>query len=117
MDSFTYVLTTNGVLFIISIIFWKFPPKKVNNLYGYRTPKAMQNQKIWDFANTIFNQAFLKYSGFGLLAALLLASITKVELKWEPMIFVALSIVVSIITTERAINENFTEEGKSKKKK
>ena len=116
MDAITYVLTTNGVLFLISIIFWKFPPKKINNLYGYRTPKAMQNQQIWDFANATFNHAFLKSSGFGFLAALLLASITKVALRWEPMIFVALSIIVSIITTERAINENFTDEGKRKKK-
>jgi uncharacterized membrane protein len=115
MDSFIYVLTTNGVLFLISIIFWKFPPKKVNNIYGYRTPKAMQNQQIWDFANTTFNQAFLKFSGISLLAALLLASMVKVELKWEPMVFVALSILVSIIKTERAINDNFTEEGKRKK--
>ncbi len=115
MDSFTYVLTTNGVLFLISILFWKFPPKKINNFYGYRTPKAMQNQEIWDFANTTFNNAFLKYSGFSLLAALLLASITKVELTWEPMVFVALSILVSIIKAERSINENFTDEGKKKK--
>mgnify|MGYP000518921017 CR=1 FL=1 len=116
MNPFIYVLTTNGVLFLISIIFWKFPPKKVNNIYGYRTPKAMQNQQIWDFANSTFNEAFLKYSGFSLIAALLLVSITKVELKWEPMILVALSILVAIIKTERSINDHFTDEGKKKKK-
>ena len=116
MDSFTYVLTTNGVLFLISIIFWKFPPKKINGWYGYRTPKAMLNQNIWGFANTTFNQDFLKYSGFSLLAALLLASITKSELTWQPMVFVGLSILVSIIKTERALNDNFTEEGKRKRK-
>ena len=26
--AFLYVFTTNGLLFLISIIFWKFPPKK-----------------------------------------------------------------------------------------
>ena len=116
MGPYIYILTTNGVLFLISIIFWKFPPKKVNNLYGYRTPKAMQNQQIWDFANSTFNQAFFKYSGFSLIAALLLASVSRVELKWEPMILVALSIIVSIIKTERSINDNFTDDGKKKKK-
>ncbi|WP_211295613.1 SdpI family protein [Polaribacter porphyrae] len=115
MDSFIYVLTTNGVVFLISIIFWKFPPKKVNNIYGYRTPKAMQNQQIWDFANSTFNQAFLKYSGFSFLAALLLANITKGELTWQPMVLVALSILVSIIKTERALSDNFSDEGKRKK--
>jgi uncharacterized membrane protein len=115
MSPFIYVLTTNGVLFLISIIYWKFPPNKINSWYGYRTPKAMQNQQIWDFANTNFNQTFLMYSGFSLLGGLLLASFTKVELNWEPMILVMLSIIVSIIKTERAINDNFSEEGKRKK--
>jgi uncharacterized membrane protein len=114
MSPFTYVLTTNGVLFLISIIFWKFPPKKINKLYGYRTPKAMQNEQIWDFANTNFNQTFLMYSGFSLLGGLILASFTKVELVWEPMVLVMLSILVSVIKTERALNDNFTDEGKRK---
>jgi uncharacterized membrane protein len=117
MNPIIYVLTTNGVLFIISIIFWKFPPKKINNFYGYRTHKAMQNQQIWDFANTTFNQTFLKYSGFSLLAALLLASFSAKELTWEPMLLVILSVIVSVIKTEREINDNFTEDGKRKMKK
>jgi uncharacterized membrane protein len=115
MNSFTYVLATNGVLFVISILFWKFPPKKINSLYGYRTPKAMQNQQIWNFANTTFNQSFLKYSGFSLLGALVLASFSIKVLTWEPMLLVILSIIVSVIKTEREINDNFTDEGKKKK--
>ena len=50
MNPMLYVLTTNGLLFLLSIIFWKFPPKKINHFYGYRTPKAMQNLEIWNFA-------------------------------------------------------------------
>jgi uncharacterized membrane protein len=115
MNPITYILTTNGVLFLLAVIFWKFPPKKINRLYGYRTFKAMQNQKIWDFANTTFNQTFLMYSGFSLLAGLLLASFSAKELTWEPMVLVMLSILVSIIKTERALSDNFTDEGKKKK--
>lgn len=115
MSPFLYVLTTNGVLFLISIIFWKFPPKKINNLYGYRTPKAMQNQQIWDFANTTFNQNFLIYSGFSFLSAVLLANFSAKELTWEPMLLVILSIIVSVVKTERALNDNFTDEGKPKR--
>lgn len=115
MDNFTYVLITNGVLFLISIIFWKFPPKKINSLYGYRTHKTMQNQQIWDFANKNFNSTFLKYSGFSFLAALLFASLATDQLTWQPMVFVGLAILASIIKTEKAISENFTDEGKPKK--
>ena len=114
MNPFIYVLTTNGVLFLLSIIFWKFPPKKINNLYGYRTHKTMLNQQIWDFANNTFNKAFVKYSGLSFLASLVLANFAKSELTWQPMVLVALSILVAIVKTERAIYENFTEEGKKK---
>ncbi|MFT6699023.1 MAG: putative membrane protein [Porticoccaceae bacterium] len=114
MSPIIYVLTTNGLLFLLSIIFWKFPPKKINNLYGYRTFKAMQNQDIWNFANTIFNKNLLMYAGLSFIATMLLANFIANELTWQPMVVAILSIVVSIIKTERALSDNFTEEGKRK---
>ena len=116
MSLFIYVLTTNGLLFLLSIIFWKFPPKKINNLYGYRTFKAMQNKDIWDFANSTFNKTLLFYSGLSFIGGLILAQFSAKVISWEPMVLVMLSIVVSIIKTERALSDNFTEEGKRKKK-
>ncbi|WP_298766873.1 SdpI family protein [uncultured Polaribacter sp.] len=114
-DSLIYIFTTNGLLFLISIIFWKFPPKKINGLYGYRTPKAMQNQQIWDFANATFNKSLLIYTGISFIGMLALATTATKVLTWEPMVLVMLSILVSIIKTERALSDNFTEEGKKKK--
>jgi len=107
-------MTTNGLLFLLSILFYKFPPKKINSLYGYRTVKAMQNQQIWDFANGIFNKNLLIYSGISLLGSLLLASFTSKELTWQPMLLVLLSVLVSVIKTERGLSDNYTEEGKRK---
>ncbi|QOD60032.1 SdpI family protein [Polaribacter haliotis] len=114
MNPITYVLTTNGLLFLLSIIFWKFPPKKINAIYGYRTAKAMQNQKIWNFANSFFNKNLLIYSGISFLASLVFATYATKELSWQPMVLALLSILVSIIKTERALNDNFTDEGKFK---
>ena len=114
MSPVTYVLTTNGLLFLLSIIFWKFPPNKINNLYGYRTFKAMQNKDIWNFANSTFNKSLLMYAGFSFIAAMLLVNFSAKALTWEPMVLAILSILVSIIKTERALSDNFTEEGKKK---
>ena len=115
MSPFIYVLTTNGLLFLVSVIFWKFPPKKINLIYGYRTHKTMQNDEIWRFANDAFNKSFLIYSGLAFLGGLLLAIFTTTELTWQPMVLVVLTIIVSIIKTEKVISENFTEEGKRRK--
>lgn len=116
MDPYIYVLSTNGLLFLMSLIFKVFPPKKINNWYGYRTHKSMQNQDIWDFANSTFNNAFYKYAGISFLAGLALPTITPGQLSWQPMLLIMLSILVCIIKTERALSDNFSEEGKRKKK-
>ena len=113
-DALLYVFTTNGLLFLISVLFWKFPPKKINSIYGYKTPKAMQNQKIWEFANTTFNKSLLIYAGISFLAGLAFVTFLKAELTWQPMAFVFLSIIVSIVKTEKKLTENFTDEGKKK---
>lgn len=117
MNPFIYVLTTNGLLFLLSIIFWYFPPKKINSLYGYRTHRSMLNDDIWNFANTIFNKNFIIYSGISFIAGLIFANFATSEISWQPMVLVLLSIGVCIIKTEKALTENFTEEGKRKKTK
>lgn len=114
MNPFIYVLTTNGLLFLLSIIFWKFPPKKINSLYGYRTNKSQLNEEIWTFANTVFNKHFVIYAGISFLAGLVLANFSTGEISWQPMVLVLLSIAVSVIKTERALSDNFTDEGKKK---
>ena len=88
--------------------------KKMNSIYGYKTEKAMQNQQIWDFANNTFNKNFLMYAGISFLAAVVFAVVLKAELTWQPMALVLLSLAVSVIKTERALSDNFTDEGKKK---
>ena len=114
MSPFIYVITTNGLLFLLSIIFWKYPPKKINNIYGYRTHKAMQNEQIWNFANTVFNKNLVIYAGVSFLGGLVFAIFATKELTWQPMVLVLLSILASILKTERALNDTFTDEGKKK---
>ena len=29
---------------------WAWPPKKINEIYGYRTTRSMKSQAVWDFA-------------------------------------------------------------------
>ncbi len=113
MNPFYYVLSINGLLFLFSIVFHFFPPKKINAIYGYRTNKTMKNDTIWQFANTFFTKEFMKYSAISLVAALVLASISK-ELTWQPMAIMLLSLAVSVVKTEQEINKNFDGEGNMK---
>jgi len=40
----------------------KYPPKKINHLYGYRTQRSMKNQATWEAANTYSSLIFFKVS-------------------------------------------------------
>lgn len=113
MNPFLYVLSINGLLFLLSIIFYFFPPKKINALYGYRTQKAILNEDIWEFANSFFTKQFVKFSAISFVFALLLVYL-KPLISWQPMALMILSLAVSVIKTEQALNKNFDDEGKRK---
>lgn len=51
MGIFSLLIGASGIIFTIAgFILYKFPPKKINHLYGYRTRTSMQSQERWDFA-------------------------------------------------------------------
>lgn len=44
-------LLLTGIVFIIAGLWLnKFPPKRINRIYGYRIGKAMLSQKAWDLS-------------------------------------------------------------------
>jgi uncharacterized membrane protein len=52
-NPWTLTLVLTGLIFSISgAILWKYPPKSINWLYGYRTARSMKSQECWDFAQT-----------------------------------------------------------------
>ncbi|MEX6626874.1 SdpI family protein [Tenacibaculum salmonis] len=110
MNPYYYVLSVNGFLFLFSIIFYFFPPKKINPIYGYRTNKTIKNNIIWQFANSFFTKQFLIYSSISFVATLILAFISK-NLSWQPMAIMLLSLAVSVIKTEQEISKNFDDDG------
>ena len=91
MDTFTYVLSVNGLLFLMSIVFYFFPPKKINYIYGYRTNRTMLNDDIWNFANSFFCVTLLKYSGIALLVMILMIFVN------EPWMYIWLGLPVVLL--------------------
>ncbi len=97
------------VLLILSFIMYKFPPKKINIFYGYRTPSSMQSQETWDFAQ--------RYSTFGMfllgIIMLIIASVNLfVKINQGISTIIGMAVMISglaimIFMTERAIKKNF----------
>ena len=101
------------LMLLISYIFAMYPPKKINDLYGYRTKRSMRNQDCWDFANRHSIRLMWKISlltcviqaiGVILLdegVALLTATIVLVT-----------TLIYSVYLTEKALKNTFDKEGK-----
>ncbi|TDP60040.1 SdpI family protein [Flavobacterium dankookense] len=97
------------VFFITAFITLRFPPKKINDFYGYRTGNSMRNQQVWNFSQ--------KYSSIKMLqSALFLVAISFLGMVFHPdekvqlIVGIGLSILVCVYifyTTEKAIKKNF----------
>lgn len=55
MDDYVFWLViSNGLLILlVGYLYQRFPPKKINYIYGYRTKRSMANQQVWDYANSL----------------------------------------------------------------
>lgn len=43
--------SSSGLIFMLAgFLMLKFPPKKINGFYGYRSSSSMKNQERWDFS-------------------------------------------------------------------
>ncbi len=115
MSIYLYVISINGLLLFLSIIFRFFPPKKINNIYGYRTNKSKLNETIWQFANQQFCASLLKYSIIGFVAAIILATIGSGKNTWQPMMVMIFTLGAAILKTEQSLLQNFDEDGNRKK--
>ncbi|HEY0244904.1 MAG TPA: SdpI family protein [Mucilaginibacter sp.] len=105
------------ILLIIGVILHYFPPKKINNWYGYRTPASQQNQQTWDEANRYSAIYMMKCGLVVLVAGLLLTLIMNmvtVPFKIREAITVfaflisgMLPAVLMIVTTEKHLTKTF----------
>jgi uncharacterized membrane protein len=47
------------MLVIPGLILRAWPPKVINSIYGYRTPRSSQSQEAWDYANRLAGKLFV----------------------------------------------------------
>lgn len=96
MSTLFLYLSVGPLLLILSLLYKKFPPGKINYFYGYRTPRSMKSQEAWDCAN--------KYSANALVVVailtLLVQTIAYLVIRGEQSILWASgALIIGIITT------------------
>jgi uncharacterized membrane protein len=107
----------NGILItLLGWIYMKFPPKRINQLYGYRTRRSMANQEIWDFAN-VLGAKMIFYLGLALLSlGTILYFFLPIETIFLITIFTLLfGLAVGFYWCETQLNKRFDKNGHPKK--
>lgn len=108
-------LIVGPVFIICGFILMKFPPKTINNLYGYRTSFSMKNQDTWDTAQ--------KYGGYSMIILGIVNSIFGVWATIQPlivngivaqMILLIIGVVVMLVADERHLGKIFNKDGSRK---
>lgn len=103
-----FVLALCALVFVLAaFILRQYPPKQINSFYGYRTPRSMKNQQIWDFAQAYAAKEMMKMGS-------LLALFSLVGLVYQPkeelgallaIAVLLVLVVIMIIRVERAIKQ------------
>jgi uncharacterized membrane protein len=100
----------SGCIFTVTaLITHLFPPKKINDLYGYRTSASKKSQAHWDFAQQ-YSTKIMAASG----VVLLLISLLGIIIPVAPKVRLGLGIVlmlavcaVLLVFTENALRKKF----------
>ena len=106
---FNFAILISPVFIIAGIILYKFPPKKINHLYGYRTKRSMKNQEVWDFSQK-YSAKVMTVLGFLYFIILLILSNFTFPESTVLIIGLGLMIVLSLgifIIVEKKLKQKF----------
>jgi uncharacterized membrane protein len=101
------------VLLVVSSIFKLFPPKKINKIYGYKTPRSMKNQNIWNEANKFSSNLMFGSSILFIIFVFITSNfIGGSLLRNISVFFLLVSLMFVIILTEIKLKKLYDKEGK-----
>ncbi len=99
-----------SVVFIIAgLLMAKYPPRKINPLYGYRTRRSMQSVDAWKYAQRVSSRRMV-VAGFGGLLLFIAGWVLQLKEGVQVLLLIAtlLFIVVYVIyTVERGLAKKF----------
>ena len=108
--AFIVQLLTGTIFIVAGMIMLKWPPKKINWIYGYRTMSSMKSQDRWDLAQRYSAKEMIRFGTIQLLISLISLFFNPNEGIGVVMglgLFITFTIVL-IVKTERAIKEKFS---------
>jgi len=97
------------IYIIIGQLVLRYPPKKINDFYGYRTSRSKKSQAHWDYAQKESSKYIIQSGYYCLLTcALFILFETGKAGIWSAIILTTLYPFISVIQTEKALKKKFS---------
>jgi len=81
-------LLVTAVFLLCGVIMMRFPPKKINPWYGYRTLASMRSEEAWKFAQKLSARRFiLLAAGSAIISVIVWLS--ELQEPWVPLVMLA----------------------------
>lgn len=110
IENLLFTSFLSGIIFIITgFVMFKFPPKNINMLYGYRTTRSMKNQEQWDFSQK-YSAKLLIFCGVFLILTSNISLLITINNKAKLFISLALifgSVIFLLFKTENELKKRF----------
>jgi uncharacterized membrane protein len=100
-------LLVTAVFLLCGVIMMRFPPKKINPLYGYRTLASMRSEEAWKFAQKLSARRFILLSAFSAVITLLVW-LAELQEPWVPLIMIA-SLIGGFIYMFKSVEKKLTQ--------
>ncbi len=108
------VLPVPTIMIMFGVLWKKHPPKNINWIYGYRSPRAMKNENTWNFAH-MYQAKVWRWTGSILLILVLIFSLlfTKNYKEIPSWIFYSelAFLILTVIPTELVLRKKFDKKG------
>ncbi len=110
-DIYFIIFVLTGLSYVVaSWLMIKYPPKKVNNLYGYRTRRSKKSKESWDFAQSYSSKLMGNMGAviglIGIVLGFLRLPVNDTYILISVGLIISLSII-PIIKTEAALKNKF----------
>ena len=103
---------SGGIFYLVSLELSKFPPKKINYFYGYRTKASMKSQESWNFSQN-YTSKKMKYISLYIFIIGAFSSFLNIELMWSLWLGIIISIlmpVLVILEVEKELKTRYPKE-------
>jgi uncharacterized membrane protein len=102
-------LVLSAVFIIAGLLMAKYPPRKINPLYGYRTRRSMQSQEAWNYAQRVSSRRIV-LSGIAGILVFIAAWMLEFNEGIQAILMIAtlfLSLVYVVFNVERNLKKKF----------